>query len=308
MDPILVIGPGAVGGVLTARWLLAGQTVALLGRSGHGEMRLAERGFFYVEKGGRVRKIKGGIIAARRHRPPRCRAAYFCVKAADTSAAIRAARPFIGADTAVVSLQNGLGHSTRLRRAFGRQRTVIGTAYLAADRPGPGRFIHNGGRDILLANQGSNAAALALAARLLRQAGWNVRIKNNETRMLWTKLCFNAAINGIGALCAQPNGALVKDPALREVLKTVVREAVGISRRAGHPPLYRRMEALVARACRNAPRQRNSTLQDLQAGRRSEAPAIFGPLLAAAKKNGGPAASLTVIAETLRLLEQPRSA
>jgi 2-dehydropantoate 2-reductase len=306
MDPILIVGPGAVGGVLAARWALAGQKVAILGRTRQAEHRLLKDGLTYAGKDGKTRKITSGIVGARAARLGRCRAAYFCVKSSDTASAIQAARPFIGARTAVVSLQNGLGHEARLRRAFGRRRTVIGTAYFAADRPAPRNFTHNGGEDILLATQGSNAASLKETRRLLALAGWSVRVKRSEKRMLWTKLCFNAAVNGIGTLCAEPNGRLARDPALREIVQAVIREAATLSGRAGHPPLYRRMESLVVRGCRNTPLQRNSTLQDLQAGRRTEASAIFGPLLKAARKTDTPAPLITVVAASLRRLEQMR--
>lgn len=305
MEPILIVGPGAVGGVLAARWALAGETVALLDRTKGAEERLIKDGLIYIGHDGKEKKIKKGILSARA-RPGRCRAAYFTTKSGDTAAAIRAARPFIGPDTAVIGLQNGLGHETLMRRAFGRRRTVIGTAYFAADRPAPGRFSHNGGEDIILAARASNAAALNRARTALRLAGWSVHVKRSEERMLWTKLCFNAAVNGVGALCSEPNGRLADDPALRELVSAVIREASDISRRAGHPPLYRHMESLVLRGCRNAPFQRNSTLQDLQAGRRTETSVIFGPLLQAALRTRATAPLLTVLEGSLKRLERLR--
>lgn len=259
----------------------------------------------YIGHDSKAKRIKKGLRSARA-RPGRCRAAYFTTKSGDTQAAIRAARPFIGPDAAVIGLQNGLGHESLLRRAFGTRRTVIGTAYFAADRPSPGRFVHNGGEDVILAARGANAAALRQAQADLVLAGWKVHVKRSEERMLWTKLCFNAAVNGVGALCAEPNGRLASDPALRELVSAVIREASAVSRQAGHPPLYRHMEALVLRGCRNAPLQRNSTLQDLQAARRTEVSVIFGPLLRAARRLGSPAPLMTVLEASLRRLERLR--
>ena len=306
MQDILIVGPGAVGGLLAARWARAGRRVLLLDRTQASEARLVSRGLRVIDRSGKSRSIRRGLLSARAQGRAPVSAAFFCVKAQDTAAAVKAAAPWVGPRTAVVGLQNGLGHERRLRRAFGARRTVIGTCYFAADRPAPFTFAHNGGEDVLLAANAYNKVAAALARRLLKQGRWTVGLKRSEERMLWTKLCFNAAVNGLGALCAAPNGRLASDPALRELVRSVIAEAVSISRKAGHPPLYRHMAGLVLRGCRNAPRQRNSTLQDLAAGRVTETPAIFGPLLSAAARTGVPAPQLTAIAATLKRLERSR--
>ena len=57
-------------------------------------------------------------------------------------------------------------------------------------------------------------------------------------------------------------------------------------------------------SCRNAPRQRNSMLQDLAAGRRTEARAILGPLLLAAKRRRVPAPTLEILSAVIGRLER----
>ena len=63
-----------------------------------------------------------------------------------------------------------------------------------------------------------------------------------------------------------------------------LQEAVRAARRDGHSLLYPDMESLIVKTYPNDSRQRNSMLQDLQAGRRTEVDAILGPLLAAARR------------------------
>lgn len=296
MPPILVVGPGALGGVLAARWAEAGQEVLLLGR------KPVRGGLLFTGTSGRTRRIRAGLRGA--GRPADCAAVVFCVKSADTGAAIKAARAWAGPDTPVVSLQNGLGHETLLRRAFGPARTVIGTCYIAADRTAPLAVTHKGGKNISLASNGKNRKALAAAAKLLRQGGWKVAVADSEDRLLWTKLCFNAAGNLLGAACAAPNGQLAKDPALRDILLSCMREAVAAARRDGHKPLIADMEAFIVKACLGAPEQRNSMLQDLAAGRRTEVEAIAGPVLAAARRTKTPAPMLSRLARVVSRLER----
>lgn len=301
-EPILVVGPGAVGLSLTAGLRRAGLPVAILGRNAAAERLLARTGFTATPPDGPSETITG-LTSARALKPP-ARAAFFCVKSADARRAAAAARRLIGAQTAVVALQNGIGHEKVFRRAFGPRRTVIGVCYFAADRASQGELKVNGGTDILLARHTGNDAALEAARALLTKAGFRVHLKDSEEGMLWTKAAFNAAVNPLGAACAVESGRLESDPALREVALAALGEATAAAASSGHRLDYPDMADKLMLSCRNAPRQRNSMLQDLAAGRRTEARAILGPLLLAAKRRRVPTPTLDILSAVIARLER----
>jgi 2-dehydropantoate 2-reductase len=300
--PLLVAGPGAVGLALAGRWALAGRRVALLARSAADERRLA-RGFTLELPDGSKRRVSKGLLSARALKSPAA-AAFICVKAGDAPAAYAAARRRLAPDAPAVALQNGVGHEAAFRRAFGPARGVLGVAYFAADRPESGRVRLNGGQDAVLARGAANAAAVGEAKSLLEEAGWKVHLKPSEERMLWTKLVFNAAVNPLGAACAAESGALAEDPALRGLMLAALREAKAAAEAEGHALDYADMEERVLASCRAVPRQRNSMLQDLAAGRRTERRAILAPVLAAARRRGVPAPTLTLLDDCLARLER----
>ncbi|MDE2510380.1 MAG: 2-dehydropantoate 2-reductase [Elusimicrobia bacterium] len=305
-EPVLVVGPGAVGLALTAGLRRSGERVALLGRAPAAERRLAASGFAVTSPDGRTDLIRGGLLSARALKAP-ASAAFFCVKSGDAARAAAAARSWIGPATPVVALQNGLGHEKIFRRAFGPRRTVIGVCYFAADRPAPGDLRLNGGEDILLARRPGNTSALESARKFLTRAGFRVHIKESEAGMLWTKAAFNAAVNPLGAVCAVESGRLAEDPALRELSLRALAEAAAAAKAAGHRLDYPDMAEKLLRSGRNAPRQRNSMLQDLAAGRRTEADAILGPLLASARRHRVAAPTLELLAAVVARLERRRS-
>lgn len=306
MGDQLVVGPGAIGGVLAARWADAGRATLLLARTPTEEARLTRGGLRFTGTTVRERLVRRGLASARRQGPGPVPAAYFCVKAQDVAAAARAAKPWIGPETAVIALENGVGHERLLRRLFGEKRVVVGVCYVAAERLGPGRVSHNGGRDIELAVGRGNSAAARLAAAQLRAAGWRVSLKSDEDAMLWTKLCFNAAGNPLGALCAASNGELSQDPALRDMLARALEEAVAAALADGHRVDAPRMRRLLLRAYPSGSRQKNSMLQDLQRGRPTEVDAIVGPVLAAGKRRGRPTPLLERLAGLVHGLERLR--
>ena len=190
------------------------------------------------------------------------------------------------------------------RRTYGPRRTVVGVCYFAADRPEPGRLRLNGGEDVLLARHPGNETALATAAGILTTAGFRAHIKDSEQGMLWTKAAFNAAVNPLGAACAVESGRLVEDPALRELSLRALAEAAAAAEAAGHSLDYPDMADKLLASGRNAPHQRNSMLQDLAAGRRTEAKVILGPLIRAARARKVPAPTLELLAALIGRLER----
>ncbi len=94
----------------------------------------------------------------------------------------------------------------------------------------------------------------------------------------------NAAINPLGALARRTNGDVVSDPDLLPLARTLVAEAVAVAASAGvaiDDPW-----ALVEAAGRASAANRNSMLQDLDAGRPTEIDAISGAILRRAAAHG----------------------
>ncbi len=66
------------------------------------------------------------------------------VKCYHTEAAVKSAAPMIGADTAVLSLQNGWGNAPRIASIVGEDRVLVGLTYHGATLLGPGQVKHPG--------------------------------------------------------------------------------------------------------------------------------------------------------------------
>lgn len=299
---IAISGPGAIGGLLAASLLDDGHEVSLVARDARSAARIRRNGLAL----GR-RRVRGWTsVAASLGRSDALDAVVFCVKAPAIHGAIRSVRAAVGPKTTVVSLLNGLAHLAPVRRAFGSARTVFGSCYIASMRTPGGTIVHSGGEHILLGRSARNAAAAKTAHALLSGAGWKVKTVRSEERLLWTKLVYNAAVNPIGALLDRTNGELASDPALRELVRLVLKESVAIATRAGFKPLHRDMEARIARGCLAVPHQVNSMAQDLRAGRETEADAILKPLLDAARRRRMKATTIEPLYRALKYLEAAR--
>lgn len=302
---VTVVGPGAVGGVLAASLSKAGFEVRLAARQGGEAGRLGRAGLRFEGPDGRRRVVRGlRALGAVPSPSGPCAAVFLCVKARDLAAALPAARAACGPDTPLISLLNGVGHERAVRRAVGARRAVMGSCYFAAMRVGPRAVRHAGGTLVWLAEGAANKASARAAAAVLRDSGWHVAVKRDEARLLWTKLVYNAGVNPLAALARRPNGALAEDGALRELTLRALGEARRAAAAAGRRPYPEMTDAKVLAGCRAVPDQLNSMIQDLDAGRPTEAAAILAPLLAAARRGRVPVPALSVLAAALGSLEE----
>jgi len=145
------------------------------------------------------------------------------IASADVPKAAGSARALLPKTAPIIALQNGMGHERVLRRAFGRERVVIGSCYAAAQAQGPSSVIHHGGRRFLLAVNARNRTAVSAAVALLSRGGWRPKVTRDEAGMLWTKLVYNAAVNLLGGAANATNGELVTNPDLYQLLKIRLR-------------------------------------------------------------------------------------
>jgi 2-dehydropantoate 2-reductase len=109
----------------------------------------------------------------------------------------------------------------------------------------------------------------------------------------------------LGALAVVPDGELLRNPALRRLLRAVAQEAAAAAKTAGL-----RVAAAPAQiasdCCRRHPERRHPWQRSLRQGRKTGAAAVFGPLLKAARRTGAAVPRLSLIAEVLRRLDRKR--
>ncbi len=278
-----MIGGGAVGGLL-ASYLDAGG--CLYG--------------IYSRRGGllEVRSLAGTRMLPV-HGPPwlpaRCTYALLAVKAYSTVDAIRLMEAYrVGAPILVV-VQNGVGGLEAAESLY-PGLVAGGVADFGAHRRASLVEQRGTGRLILGCRSRDCRAELAPLRDCLSMGGLDAVVVGDIEPYRWLKLAVNAAINTITALLRVENGALLESPSLAELARLIARlvEAEA-SKRGIRLPLDAAQEVL--RVAAMTRENRSSTLQDIEAGRRSEADYILGPL-------AGPGSPLEPLYLALRGLEE----
>lgn len=196
--------------------------------------------------------------------------------------------PLVGAETAILTLQNGLGNEEALAALFGAERILGGVAFLCSNRGEPGTVHHLGaGRIILGEFSRQDPARVERVAELFRRAGVDCKATNDLKRARWEKLVWNIPFNGLAALLLQPVDRLLAVPATRRLVQELMLEVIA----AGNAQeLLREIPATYADSMLdftdNMGVYRPSMQIDREEGRQLEIEAIFRKSLCAGAAQG----------------------
>ena len=230
---ILVIGSGAVGGYYGAVLHKGGHDVTFVARGQHLEA--------IRQEGLRIESVSSGdftIHPTAADRPAgswKADMVLFCVKAYDNGEAITIMAPAVGQETAILTLQNGIGSGDELAVAFGWERVLLGATYVDSTRRAPGVVSEVGGpANIVFGEQGGSRSPRAEAVLdALGESGIAVELSTDVAKALWTKLVYICAVSGMTCVTRAPFAEVLETPETLELTWRVMREAETVARARG---------------------------------------------------------------------------
>ena len=225
------------------------------------------------------------------------------VKAADVADAARLARPLLGADTVVLTIQNGLGSADVVAQQVGRDRLAVGIASgFGASLVGPGHVHHNAMRALRFGPyDGLGAATVERVAEAWRAGGFDAVAVADIVAMQWEKLICNVAYSAPCALSGLTVGEVIDHEHLGPVSQAAATEAWETAKALGVGIAVSDPVALVREFGAQMPAAKPSALLDHEARRVSEIDVINGAVPREAAKVGRQApvnATLTAVART----------
>lgn len=282
---VAVVGAGAMGGIFGAGLRDAGADTTLVDVSVPLVEHVRREGLTIVEGDGERRAELAATTSPDEVGPQDV--VLFFVKNYHTAAAVELARPLIGEDTTVVSLQNGWGNGEVIGRAVGEARLVVGVTYGSGTVLETGRVAYTGkGATLVGAYNGEDGAGHVERVRgLLCDAGFDVEVPERIRTEIWKKLVLNAATLPTAALTGLTAGALGHHEAVLPVVDAAAREAVAVARAAGHPIDEDERLDRIHRILQNGGDGKASMLQDVEGGRRTEIDVITGAIVREADRH-----------------------
>lgn len=278
-------GAGAMGVMFGARLAMAGEDVTLVDVNQAAIDHINQNGVTLEEKSGEkhMAKVKATNDAASTSVQD-----YVIVftKCYHTEGAVRAALPMVGADTTVVSLQNGWGNAPLIQSIVGEEKVFAGVTYNSGALRGLGHT-YQGGVGITHIGElnGGTSARVHALAEALRKGGFEVAESGQVLKEIWSKLALNVCTLPTAAVYAWEARKLVEHVGMKELMAALLREVVAVAHAQNIPMDYdERWSAITGLLERIAPTLKGSMPTDVENKRRTEIDVINGAIVEAGQR------------------------
>lgn len=279
----LVVGAGAIGAAVASRIYDVDPKAVAICAEGSRRERYRRNGFLVNGKAYDFRIAEPGADAP-------AELVILAVKDYALDEAIEAMRPFVGPDTTIVSLLNGVSSEQRLREVFGEEKVPL-AFIIAIDALRIGNRIDFSSPGVVRLGfeKGASAERLERVLAVSRfLAAHNVphELPENMEKALWFKFMFNVAMNQWSAVLRGSYGLFQKSAPARDLLAATMREVLALSDALGKGLAPSDIDTIFATLDGLNAAGRTSMLQDVDARRRTEVDAFAGTVLRLAEETG----------------------
>jgi 2-dehydropantoate 2-reductase len=302
-----ILGSGAVGGFYGARLARAGHDVTFIARGAHlatiRERGLAIRspslGDFTVRAPAEEDTSRVGLVDV----------VVLTVKAYDNPGALPLLAPMVGADTSVLTLQNGVDSAQEVAAVVGEERVIGGTTYIATALSAPGIIEQTGThRRIVFGEVFGSLPRLSIRVRAIHDAFAGADIQSepvDDGRVpIWEKFIFLVALAGFTGASRLPIGPIWADPYVRAQFLEGCREIERVARAEGVNVASDVVERVTTYVPGIPGTMRSSLLIDLSQGKRIEVEALQGSVVRRAARAGVPVPIMSTLYALLKPFAQ----
>lgn len=317
-----IVGAGAIGGLLGAKFALSGETVTLIDIDKQVNA-LEENGLRLLCDDGREQHIHPVNATASMAEAGEQDLVILAVKAYDLSRVALQLQPMMTPETIVIPMQNGVpwwffhefGGKYRdyrikavdpdglIRRHIEVQRVLGCVVYPAAEVVSPGVIRHIEGNRMALGElDGAYTGRVKKVNDLFNRSGFKSYVLDDIRAEIWLKLIGNVAFNHICALTHTTMVDVCRFTPTRELAIRLMEESQDVAKEFGIT-LRMSIEKRIEGAARVG-KHRPSTLQDVEAGHRLELDAVIGAVVELGRLTNVPMPHTDTVYALVRLLDE----
>jgi 2-dehydropantoate 2-reductase len=292
-----VLGAGAIGSLIGGLLSEAGSDVTLVGRAPHMNAIKSKGLHISGDSGEKTIRVKAETTTSAIKGTADI---ILCtVKAYDTRQAAIDAKRLMGKESLFLCLQNGLDVEKEAADILGDINVARGITNNGALIVRPGYVKHTGLGETTI---GCRDARWRMITKCIVEsfniAGLPATLTEDIERLVWLKVLVNSGINALGAITHLKNGELLSNPWLKDLMRSTITEGIMVAKKVG---IDLRNEDIVERTYKIAEGtavNKNSMLQDVEKGKRTEIDFINGAVGRIGRNVGVP----TPINDTLTAL------
>ncbi|HEY1328409.1 MAG TPA: 2-dehydropantoate 2-reductase [Casimicrobiaceae bacterium] len=317
---IAIIGAGAIGGYVGAKLALAGEEVTFIVRGANLEA-IRRDGIRLVTHDGVERSARNVAATDDYARAGAHDVVVLALKAHQVEAVAHQVPKLFGADTTVVTMQNGIPYwyfhrhggdlaGSVLRsvdphgaivNAIAPERVIGCVVYPASELVAPGTVRHiEGDRFPLGELDGSVSGRVTRVSECFTRAGFKAPVLTDIRAEIWLKLWGNLTFNPISALTRSTLVDICQYGPTRDLAAAMMSEAQAVAEKLGIT--FRvNLEKRIAGA-EKVGRHKTSMLQDVEAGREPELDALVGSVVELGRLTRTPTPNIDAVYALTNLL------
>lgn len=294
----LIFGAGGLGAAYASRFYTTDPTSVAFLASGDRYQRLADHG---VVVNGQPYRIP---VIAPDHPPYPADLIIVALKHQHLASALPDLRPFVGPETIVLSVMNGLDSEPMIDAAIGPGHTLLAIA-MGIDALRTGNAVVFSTLGVIYFGERDNT----LSPRVQAVQGWfdhariAYRTPPDMRKIMWWKFMVNVGINQTSAVLGAPFGEFQRSADLRAVMEAAMREVIVLAQAEGVPLGEADITAFHDVLHNMHADGKTSMLQDVEAGRKTEVEIFAGKVRQLGQTRGIPTPVNDVLFHAIRTLE-----
>jgi len=226
------------------------------------------------------------------------------VKSFHTKQAVEQIKPLLGANTKVLTLQNGLGNIEIISEIIGEQRVIGGVTNEGATLINKGLIRHAGrGETVIGTANGKTPGQMRAIREVFNKVGFETKMTRDIKSLIWSKLIINVGINALSAITRLPNGKLTEFEGTKRILRDAVTEATRIAKRKRIKLIFDDPLAEVEAVCEGTSSNLSSMLQDVLRKKRTEIDSINGVIVRLGQELGISVPTNKLLVDLIKTIE-----
>lgn len=300
---ILIVGAGAIGGYFGGRLLEKDEDVTFLVREKR-RQQLKENGLIVESIHGNMHLAETKTILAGEKAEP-FDVILVSTKSYHLASAIEDIRPYVGAETMILPILNGISHIDVLTEAFGSEKILGGLCFIETTLDENGNVIQTSPiHDLVFGERnGEKSERILKLQAAFDGTRANFRLSENIEQEMWHKYLFITSLSGITSLFRSSIGPIREQPQGVETIKSLLHETISIMKSLDTPLADDIQETTFRRLNEMGFGMKSSLQRDMEKSLPTEGDHLFGYLLETAFKKGLPAPTLSVIYANVKIYE-----
>ena len=272
---IVIVGCGAVGLFYGAKLALSGQDVHFLMRQDFD--KVSKYGIKIESGSGATEYLKNPSIYRDALEIGPCDLIIVAIKSTDNKALESLIPTLIKKETAIMTLQNGLGNEEFIAKKFGSHRVLGGLCFVCLNRVSKGVVRHIAQGTISCGEfTGLPLPRTHDVALMFKSAGIPFIVAESLIEQRWKKLVWNIPFNGISiSEGGVDTSVILNDESLLFLVEALMREVIQVANKLG----YNLSDSLIdhnIKETKSMGPYRPSSMIDFMEGRPVEVEAIWG--------------------------------